>query len=225
MAAKKPLQHPATLKSLCPANTATFAFGGAISLSAGPWFQLTNPITGSPFLYWEGRIDLGAFMLEDLTWVTTEKDIQEPGNFQLNFQQPQRIEFIEFITNTPLNLAALELVADDWETDAAVPGMMNSVIDYQNVITGRWRQFTPDTSLADGSAITLKSSSFGSCEPSASERLYSYCMVKFDRGSFRDEGDTLFIPGRRFLLAGAAVKEAEYEYIMRLRRSYVLQEK
>ena len=224
MAAKKPLQHPATLKSLCPANTATFDELGAITLSAGPWFQLTS-LLGNKFVYWEGQIDLGAYLLKDLTWVTTEKDIQEPGNFQLNFGEAQRIEFIEFITNTPLNLAALTLVADDWETDGAVPGMMNSVLDYQNVITGRWRQFSPDTSLPGGTALTMKSSSFGSCEPSASERLYSYCMVKFSPTVLRQEGDTLFIPGRRFLLAGAAVEEAEYEYIMRLRRSYVLQEK
>jgi hypothetical protein len=224
MAAKKPLQHPATLKSLCPANTATFGELGAITLSAGPWFKLDS-LLGNPFLYWEGQIDLGAFMLQDLTWVTTQKDIQEPGNFQLNYATPQRMEFIEFITNTPLNLAALTLVADDWETDSAVPGMMNSVIDYQNVITGRWRQFTPDTTLPGGTAITLKTSSFGSCEPSASERLYSYCMIKFDDISTIAPEDTVFIPGRRFLLAGAAVEEKEYEYIMRLRRSYVLQEK
>jgi hypothetical protein len=225
MAAKKPLQHPATLKSLCPATLATRVGPGPLTITMGSGWRELSSLAGNPFLFWEGQIDLGAFMLNDLTWVTTEKDIQEPGNFQLNFGTAQRIEFIEFITNTPLNLAALTLVADDWETDFAVPGMQNSVIDYQNVITGRWRQFTPDTTLPGGSAITLKSSSFGSCEPSASERLYSYCMVKFDNSSLLGPADNIFIPGRRFLLAGAAVKEAEYEYIMRLRRSYVLQEK
>ena len=222
----KALQHPATLKSLCPA-TAVESQGGFLPFlitEGSGWRELTAT-SGTPFLFWEGSINLGAFMLKDLTWVTTEKDIQEPGNFQLNYATPQRMEFIEFVTNIPLNLAALTLVADDWETNSAVPGMIGSTIDYQNVITGRWRQFTPDTSLPGGSAITLKTSSFGSCEPSASEKLYTYCMVKFQDFSGIAPADTIFIPGRRFLLAGAAVEEAEYEYIMRLRRSYVLQEK
>jgi hypothetical protein len=225
MAAKKPLQHPATLKSLCPATTAEMVAFSPFNITQGSGWRELAATSGTPFIFWEGAIDLAAFMMKDLTWVTTEKDIQEPGNFQLNYATPQRMEFIEFITNAPLNLAALTLVADDWQTNSAVPGMIGSTIDYQNVITGRWRQFTPDTTLPGGTAITLKTSSFGSCEPSASERLYSYCMVKFDDFSGLAPGDTIFVPGRRFLLAGAAVEESEYEYIMRLRRSYVLQEK
>jgi hypothetical protein len=225
MAAKKPLQHPATLKSLCPATTAEMVAFSPFNITQGSGWRELAATSGTPFIYWEGQIDLAAFMFNDLTWVTTEKDIQEPGNFQLNYATPQRMEFIEFVTNAPLNLAALTLVADDWETNSAVPGMIGSTIDYQNVITGRWRQFTPDTTLPGGTAITLKTSSFGSCEPSASERLYTYCMIKFQDFSGLAPADTIFVPGRRFLLAGAAVQESEYEYIMRLRRSYVLQEK
>jgi len=70
----------------------------------------------------------------------------------------------------------------------------------------------------------MKAASFGSCEPSASERLYTYVMVKFDDISTIAPDDTLFIPARRFLLGGVAVQEGEREYIMRLRRSYVLQQ-
>ncbi|GAJ07427.1 unnamed protein product, partial [marine sediment metagenome] len=66
MPAKKPLQYPATLKSLCPANTVTYGPLGAIDLSAGPWFTLTAS-TGSNYIYWEGSIDLGAFTQKDLT--------------------------------------------------------------------------------------------------------------------------------------------------------------
>ena len=223
MPTKKPLQYPATLKSLCPANLATFGALGSINLSAGPWFDLTS-LAGSKFLYWEGSIDLSGYVLKDLTWVTMEKDIQEPGNFALNFTTPQRIEVIEFVSTTQLNVDRLRLIADDWETGYAVPGMMGSRINYETIIDGRWRQFSPDTSLATGSAVTMKAASFGSCEPSASERLYTYVMIKFDDLSSIAPDDTLFIPGRRFLLGGVAIEEGEREYIMRLRRSYVLQE-
>ena len=99
---------------------------------------------------------------------------------------------------------------------------MGSRINYENIIDGRWRQFSPDTTLATGSAVTMKASSFGSCEPSAAETLYTYVMIKLD--GIADPADTLFIPGRRFLLGGVTVKEGEMEYIMRLRRSYVLQQ-
>lgn len=223
MAAKKKqaLQHSATLKSLCPANLATYGPLGAVSLSAGPWFTLTS-LAGNNFIYWEGSIDLGAYVLKDLTWVTMEKDIQEPGNFALNFASPMRIEVIEFVSNTQFNQERLTEIADDWETNNAVPGMMESRVNYENIIDGRWRQFSPDTTLATGSAVTMKASSFGSCEPSASERLYTYVMIKLD--GIPAPADTLFIPARRFLLGGVAVKEDEKAYVQRLRRSYVLQQ-
>jgi hypothetical protein len=216
----KALQHPAILKSLCPATSATFGEEGIDTITGQSWRQLTS-LAGSPFLYWEGSIDLSAFLLKELTWVTTQKDIQEPGNFELNFVAPMRIEVIEFVSNTQYNRERLTLIADDWETGNAVPGMMNSRINYENIIDGRWRQFSPDTTLATGSAVTMKASSFGSCEPSASERLYTYVMVKFD--TLPEPTSAVFVPGRRFLLTGAAVEESELSYIMRLRRSYVLQ--
>ena len=216
--------HPSTLKSLCPPTTCTFGALGAITLSAGSWQHSTGSATGIAYLFWEGGIDLGAYSLKDLTWVTTEKDIQEPGNFILNFAAAQRMEFIEFVSNTPFNRDRLDLIFDDWQLHDAVPGMMDSRVNYQNIIDGRWRQFSTDTTLPSASAITLKSSGFGSCEPTASENLYSYCMVKFSDVASQADEDVVFIPGRRFLLGGAAVQEPELEYVMRLRRSYVLQE-
>lgn len=184
----------------------------------------TGSASAVPYLFWQGSIDLSAYTLKDLTWVTTRKDIQEPGNFILNYATPQRLQFIEFVSNTPFNRDRLDLIADDWQLQEAVPGMMDSRVNFQNIIDGRWRQFSPDTSLPAASAVTLKSSSFGSCEPSASEKLYTYCMVKFADFSGIAPADTLFIPGRRFLLGGAAVQESDLEYVMRLRRSYVFQE-
>jgi len=206
---------------MCPANTATFA-EGVLTQSAGPWFVVYST-AGAPYLYWEGSIDLAAYVQKELTWVTTQKDIQEPGNFALNWglSTPEPIEVIEFISNTQFNRRKLTLIADDWELEAAVPGMMDSRINYENIIDGRWRQFSTDTTLAAGSAVTMKASSFGSCEPSASEALFAYVMVKFDTSP---EDLSLFIPGRRFLLGGAAVEESDLAYIMRLRRSYVLQQ-
>ncbi|AXH78572.1 MAG: hypothetical protein [Circular genetic element sp.] len=222
MPAKKPLQHPATLKSLCPGNNVSYGPGpGQVTLSAGPWFTLTT-LAGLPIIYWEGSIDLGAYVLKDLTWVTMEKDIQEPGNFEMNFATPQRMEVIEFVSNTQFNKERLTEIADDWEVHNAVPGMMESRINYENIIDGRWRQFSPDTTLATGSAVTMKASSFGSCEPSASERLYTYVMIKTDVPGA--PLDRISIPPRRFLLGGVAVKEDDNAYIQRLRRSYVLQQ-
>lgn len=220
---KKPIQEPSTLKVMCPSNLATFGALGSITQSAGPWFQLTSA-SGAKFLYWEGSIDLAAYVLKGLTWVTMEKEIQEPGNFAINFTTPQRIEVIEFISNSQLNRERLITVADDWEVEGAVPGMMGSRLNYENIIDGRWRQFSPDTTLATGSAVTMKASSFGSCEPSASEALFAYVMIKFDDLSTIAPDDTLFIPTRRFLLGGVAVEEDEFAYIMRMRRSYVLQQ-
>ena len=215
------LTEPAELKELCPATTGITGELGALN-NLGTGWGIVQTTIGTNLLYWEGQIDLGAFLLKDLTWVTTGRAIQEPGNFEFNFQIPQRVEFIEFIANQPLNRTRLEEVASNWEEQYAVPGMMGSQFNFENIIMGRWRQFSTDTALATGSAVTLKTEEFGSGEPSASERLYCYCMLKFSQTP--DPEETFFVPGRRFVLAGAAIEEKEYEYIMRLRRSYVQQE-
>jgi len=218
---KKALTHPSTLKSLCPATTAIWGPFGALSVTGGNWFTVTST-AGVRYPYWEGTIDLSAFVLKDLTWVTTDKDIQEPSNFTATLATASTFEVIEFVSNVPLDLSRLTRVVDDWELESAVPGMMGSTLNFENIINGRWRQFSTDTTLAAGSVIELKSSAFGSCEPSASEKLYSYVILKADR--ILDPDDTIFIPGRRFLLGGAAIEEDELAYIMRLRRSYILQQ-
>jgi len=217
----KALIYPATLKSLCPPVMVTPGAPGTIILSAGAWQTLTS-LAGNTFLFWESSIDLSAYTRKDLTWVTTDKEIQEPGNFKFNLPTVEAVEFIEFVSNTPFNRDRLTLIADDLETQNAAPGMMGSRVNFENIIMGRWREFSTDSTIAAGSAVALKSSSFGSCEPSASGKLYTYCMMKAPL--IVVPGQDFFIPGRRFLLAGSAVQEPDLEYVMRLRRSYVLQE-
>jgi len=215
------LEHPAEIKDMVPSTSGIGLGLGAIGNLSTGWGVLPST-AGQNFLYWSGSIDLSAYLLKELTWVTTGRAIQEPGNFTFTFATPQTVEFIEFITNTPISRAQLTNVLDDWEITNSVPGMLGSQVDFQNVIMGRWRQFSTDSTLATGSAVTLKTEEFGSGEPSASERLYTYNIMKFSTPLEGD--DTFFIPNRRMILAGAGLKESDYEYIYRLRRSYVLQE-
>jgi len=67
----------------------------------------------------------------------------------------------------------------------------------------------------------ISSGSFGSKEPSASDRLYCYRILKCVGVS----AETLVAPACRVGLFGAMYAENQLSHMMRLKRSYELQQK
>jgi hypothetical protein len=66
----------------------------------------------------------------------------------------------------------------------------------------------------------LSSGTFGSKEPTAAENLYFYRLVK----CVGTTADTLTLPACRIGLFGAFYQEEDKAYMMRLKRSYELQQ-
>jgi len=95
-----------------------------------------------------------------------------------------------------------------------------SVLTFDQTIYGRVRVFNMDLdNLAGGYFITLGDNQTGSLEATASDRIYCYRMVVPSVTA----DSRITITGARYLLRARAIEEPEYEYLMRLKRSFELQ--
>ncbi len=98
----------------------------------------------------------------------------------------------------------------------------SSGIGFQETIFGRVRQYAVDLDTADwGSFVLLADNQIGSLEATASDRIYCYRMVTIGAPT---TASSIVVNSARYLLRAEAKEEAEYRYLMRLRRSYELQQ-
>lgn len=95
-----------------------------------------------------------------------------------------------------------------------------SALTFDQTIYGRVRVFNMDIdNLAGGYFITLADNQTGSLEATASDRIYCYRMAALSAAV-----DTqIAIYGARYILRATAKEEPDYQYLMRLKRSYELQ--
>jgi len=95
-------------------------------------------------------------------------------------------------------------------------------IGFQETIYGRVRQYTIDLDTAAwGSFIQVSDNQIGSLEPTASDRIYCYRIINVGVPA---AATRIVVNSARYLLRAEAKEEADYEYIMRLKRSYDLQQ-
>jgi hypothetical protein len=95
-------------------------------------------------------------------------------------------------------------------------------LGFKETIYARIEIFAKDIdTLAWPYAMKLTSNQLGSLEATASDRIYSYRVVNIDGNS---AATGFAFSGVRHLINAVAKEEPEYQYLMRLRRSYELQQ-
>lgn len=98
----------------------------------------------------------------------------------------------------------------------------SSGLGFEQTIYGRVRQFIIDLDTAAwGSFIAATDNQIGSLNASAGDRVYCYRMVHITGGTSITQLNMYYA---RYLLRTEAKEEAEYQYLMRLRKSYELQQ-
>lgn len=97
-----------------------------------------------------------------------------------------------------------------------------SGLGYQETIYARVRHFIIDVDTAPwGSFIVASDNQLGSLEPTASDRIYSYRILHITSGT---QATNVSLYPARHIIRTEAKEEAEFRYLMRLRRSYELQQ-
>jgi hypothetical protein len=95
-------------------------------------------------------------------------------------------------------------------------------LTYHETIYGRVRQYVVDLDTAAwGSYVLVSDNQIGSMESTASDRIYCYRIVTIGAPT---AATGLVVNSARYLLRSEAKEEPEFQYLMRLRRSYELQQ-
>jgi hypothetical protein len=95
-------------------------------------------------------------------------------------------------------------------------------LGYQETIYGRVRHYIIDLDTAAwGSFMLASDNQIGSLQSTASDRIYSYRILYITGGTVATQVNLYY---GRHIIRAEAKEEAEYQYLMRLRRSYELQQ-
>ncbi len=98
-------------------------------------------------------------------------------------------------------------------------------LSFEETIYARTQMYVRHVDTSAWGYITMTDENFfGSMEPTASDRIYSYRVVIPSQGTAGTDMDQLNISAGRHLLRSVAREEPEFQYLMRLMKSYQLQQ-
>ena len=189
--------------------------GGAFTITPQTQEGWTQPNAGSNLFINRQYFDLAGMSMDDKTLFFEGATIQEglpPGSSPSTVGNSMIV--IDVMSNKQLTDAQC----------AAIASMGNfaggSGITFDQTIYMRHRVFNIDIdNAAGGYMINISDGQLGSLEPTASDRVYCTRIVAMSGG------EALYqVYGVRYLLRATAREEPEYEYLMRLKRSYELQQ-
>jgi len=154
--------------------------------------------------------------------------VQDPGLYVNDDTANKSMIVLDLITTKEIDPSLLVrfsgMVSLD-DAQGSMYGMMGSSDDGIQIIFGQFRLMTHNnnlTQLAD-TLHTEWSKDFSSGEPTAVDQLHCYRIVQVPGTSSTPA--TLYVPAARFYLTAIIATEPELEYVMRLKRSYELQQR
>jgi hypothetical protein len=177
------------------------------------WRQVGGP-AGNAFVA-STYFDLGGMSMDDKTLFFQGAAIQEVLNpSSVTATAGDIVQVVDIMSAVPMT--DNEVIAYITEGNFANG---DSGLTFSETIYGRVRHYNIDLDNAAGSyMILLSDNQTGSLAATASDRVYCY------RGLLIIGGDARYdLFGARYLLRAEAKEEPEYEYLMRLKRSYELQ--
>lgn len=192
--------------------------------------------------YMQDELDVAGWTKDDLTMFLRAAEVQQDGFYIMdtlnNLSTPgqpnteiHREYIIEWfaLTSYPIDMITWYTTLQDKTATGLIhyaPNFAEQLTSFDNVIVGalRYHQYNQNINTPDFNALQLtQSHSFGSGSASASDKLYLYRFISLPKPNDSPEIDdglaTMTIPNLRFILNADLDKEAEYQYIMRLKRS------
>lgn len=190
---------------------------GSFSYSSGSdWIQSAHY---NYLFYNQQYIDLKGVSLDEKTVFIQAATVQRGTyHYILPAAAGDRIYIWDIMTSIPIDIAS-QSVQNDISNRGL--GMLGTTLNYEHVLYNRMQVFSYDLDMVNGTALLADESQSGSLAATASDRIYCYRVV-----SFSTAGDTAggVIAPVRYLLNVQEKEEPDYEYLMRLKRSYDLQQ-
>lgn len=191
--------------------------GGTFTYSSGSdWIQSDH----FNYLFYNAQyIDLKGVALNGETVVIDAAAVQRGTyHYILPAAAGDRVYVWDIMTSIPIDIARQPVQQDIFERGM---GMLGTTLNYEHVLYHRMQVFSYDVDFANGTAIKVDETQCGSLEATASDRIYCYRVV-----SFTTAGDTSggVISPVRYVLNVKIQDEPDYAHMMRLKRSYDLQQ-
>mgnify|MGYP006089364113 CR=1 FL=1 len=199
--------------------------------SAGDGWNLTTaepapsiaPGILGPIMWTVNTIDLAGLELAKETFFPVGSSIQDPMLYFNDSTTTAAMHVFDLITDKlidPLLAVQMTFIPGGNPFSGSNYGMMGEGNDATTIIMGSYRFKTGNTNLTYPQIMrTEQASIFSSGEPTAASKLYCYRIVI----PLVDLGVTIIgVPAARFYLTGVRDEEPDLEYMMRLKRSYEL---
>ena len=196
-------------------------FGSIIDGGALPntpdWGSYTD--NGNLFIH-ESTIDIsGLTTVKDMTFYPMSGDVQRPA-MSMGLTESFVSEYI-LVCNAPVTFDSQKMT--DLNMWNHLPGQFEISNTFQNIMWGQVWTWTRNNNLDQNFGIAVNTTLCGSGEPSNGDKLYVYRIARLHLPSGA-EGTYIELPACRLLLAGEVGEEAEYQQLMRMRRTYELQQ-
>ena len=191
----------------------------AISDSASNWVQ---PIVPQGVFHSSTYFDLAGLSQREKTLFFKGATVQQLGNPSITGGAAGDACLIfDIMSSSPMT--ANELTSFNNNANfAGVSSTVTSGLTFDQTVYARRREYVVSVDLAAWASMQLVSDDqLGSMNPTASDRVYSYRLIILSlAGTSKD----VTILGSRQILSAEAKEEPEFEYLMRLKRSYELQQ-
>ena len=205
----------------------------AIDVAAGSLNQsIGNPLPGTPMSgNWENKggavdalfvceevIDIAGLTQMELTFFPTSGDVQRTA-VSMGPTDAFATEWI-LVTRSPYDVSNAFSITNA-NMVFTLPGQLSNGGAFENFIWGQAWTWTRNTSLQQNFAIAVNTTLLGSGEPTNGDKLYVYRIIRVTAPT--TPGIVEF-GNARLLIAGQLREEAEFQQLMRMRRTYELQQ-
>lgn len=193
--------------------------------AAGNW--VIDPVTngwnqgvgaGYTDIFWSSTyFDLKGLSDDMETVFLDAATVQHAGFHGLGGPAGSNVVIHDIITSIPVDPTDTLVLDAVFQSGLGFP---RGYLNFEHVLYGRVQRWANDLDVASGFPELREEFQYGSLQPTASDRLYSYRFI-----TVNVVGDTAVqLPPVRHLIQASPKAEPEYQHMMRLKRSYDLQQ-
>ena len=165
----------------------------------------------------ETIFDLAGLTMEEKTIFLDAATVQQAGFTSIGLSAGDNVLIYDIMTSIPIDINKNSVQDDIVQRGLGFPG---STLNFEHVLYQRMQRYSMDVDYGARFPVLAESYQSGSLMPTASDRVYSYRLYQF---SFAADGSAI-IPPVRHVVQVNTKEEPTYEYLMRLKRSYDLQQ-
>jgi len=181
-------------------------------------WQLLDPASG--YVMCSNYFDLAGLAMDEKTIMFNGAAVQNGGVPNMTGAAGDKMYVWDIITTIPVDFAK---ASNYGNLVNFPPGFLGSTLNFEHVTYQRLQVFTLDVDAAAKQPMRTYTEQSGSLSATASDRLYSYRIIAPDPGAPLQITSFGF-GAARHVLDVKTEDEPTYQYLMRLKRSYDLQQ-